>query len=62
MFHLQVMLVMTGIFVVILITNIYMVVALILLGIVGFKLAALYTNAAKDIKRMEGISKYINYF
>lgn len=53
----QVMLVMTGIFVVILITNIYMVVALIVLGVFGFKLAVLYTNAAKDIKRMEGISR-----
>lgn len=53
------MLVMTGIFVVILITNIYMVVALIVLGVFGFKLAVLYTNAAKDIKRMEGISKDI---
>lgn len=49
---------MTGILVVIVLTNVYMLIAIFLLGLIGYKLAVLYTNAAKDIKRLEGISKW----
>lgn len=52
---------MIGIIVVIIITNVFMIAAVIILGIIGYKLAQVYTNAAKDIKRMEGIGKFIIY-
>lgn len=51
------MLVMTGILIVIIISNYYMAIAIVIMLFIGFKLAAIYTKTAKDIKRIEGISK-----
>ncbi|XP_050307150.1 ATP-binding cassette sub-family C member 4-like [Anthonomus grandis grandis] len=54
---LTIILVMAGILVNVIISNYYMVIAIILLGIVFMKLRKWYIASAKDIKHLEGIAK-----
>lgn len=54
----QILLVMTGILVSVAYANYYMIIVMVVLGIAFIYLRNLYVATAKDIKHLEGISKY----
>ncbi|KAL1496964.1 hypothetical protein ABEB36_008007 [Hypothenemus hampei] len=53
----SIILVMVGIFINVLISNYFMIIAMVLLGLVFMKLRTWYIASAKDIKHLEGIAK-----
>lgn len=53
----QILLVMSGILVMIVIANYYMIIAMVVIGILFLKVRAWYVATAKDVKHLEGISK-----
>lgn len=57
----QVLLVMTGILVMVSISNYYMVVAIVVIGAFFIKVRAWYIATAKDVKHLEGVSKLLNF-
>lgn len=56
---LQIFTVMAGILIMVFIVNPWMIIPTIILGIIFYYTRVLYLSSAQDIKRLEGISKYL---
>lgn len=54
----QVFLVMMGIFVLVIIVNVWMIIPIVIMAIIFYYVRFYFLSTAQDIKRLEGIGKY----